>query len=118
MSDTAALLAGLGAASIGTNTVVAVETFGTTKTYGASAQLGATKPSEDAAQLRLRDLRFTPITTVQVGGEDVPTLTLCRAGSGLAITLEYADGQLGTTDAITLLSNFAGRMEQPLRHLF
>lgn len=118
LSDTAALLAGLGAASIGTDTVVAVEAFGTTKTYGASAQLGTTKPSEDAAQLRLRDLRFTLITTVEVGGEDVPTLTLCRAGSGLAITLEYADGQLGTTDAITLLSNFAGRMEQPLRHLF
>ena len=37
--------------------------------------------------------------------------------SGLAITLEYADGQLRTNDAITLLSNFAGRMEQPLRHL-
>jgi pyruvate dehydrogenase E2 component (dihydrolipoamide acetyltransferase)/2-oxoglutarate dehydrogenase E2 component (dihydrolipoamide succinyltransferase) len=118
LTDTAALLAGLAAASIGTDTVIAVETFGDAKTYAASAQLSATEASEDAPQMRLRDLRFTAITTVEIGGEDVPTLTLCRDGSGLAITLEYADGQLRTNDAITLLSNFAGRMEQPLRHLF
>ncbi|SDZ40868.1 pyruvate dehydrogenase E2 component (dihydrolipoamide acetyltransferase)/2-oxoglutarate dehydrogenase E2 component (dihydrolipoamide succinyltransferase) [Jannaschia faecimaris] len=117
MTDTPALLAGLCAASLGKNAIVAVETFGESKTYAAATQLGKTEASDDAPQLRLRDLRFTPITTVNVGGEDIPTLTLTRRGKGLAITLEYAAGQFDASDAITLLSSFAGRMEQPLRHL-
>ncbi len=117
LTDTAALLAGLCAASHGSDTTVAVESFGMTKTYAASAQLSATDPTEDAARLRVRDLRFSAITSVAVGAEDVPTLTLTRTGTGLTITLEFAPAQLAPSDAITLLSNFAGRMEQPLRHL-
>ncbi|KQB98426.1 pyruvate dehydrogenase [Loktanella sp. 1ANDIMAR09] len=117
LTDTAALLAGLCAASHGSDTTVAVESFGITKTYAASAQLSATEPCEDTARLRVRDLRFSAITNVAVGAEDVPTLTLTRNGTGLTITLEFAPDQLAAPDAITLLSNFAGRMEQPLRHL-
>ncbi|SIT81343.1 pyruvate dehydrogenase E2 component (dihydrolipoamide acetyltransferase)/2-oxoglutarate dehydrogenase E2 component (dihydrolipoamide succinyltransferase) [Yoonia rosea] len=117
LTDTAALLAGLCAASHGSDTTIAVESFGMTKTYAASAQLSATDPTEDAARLRVRDLRFSAITSVAVGAEDVPTLTLTRTGTGLTITLEFAPAQLAPSDAITLLSNFAGRMEQPLRHL-
>ena len=117
LSDSAALLAGLCAASIGKDIAVAVDSFGATTTYAATAQLSATQPSDDTPALRLRDLRFTPITSVAVGAEDIPTLTLTRQGAGLAITLEYAPDHLTAADAITLLSNFAGRMEQPLRHL-
>ncbi|MFA8444166.1 biotin/lipoyl-containing protein [Yoonia sp.] len=117
LTDISALLAGLCAASHGTDTTVAVESFGATTIYAASAQLSATQPTEDAARLRVRDLRFTAISGVAVGAEDVPTLTLTRNGAGLTITLEFAPAQLSATDAITLLSNFAGRMEQPLRHL-
>jgi pyruvate dehydrogenase E2 component (dihydrolipoamide acetyltransferase)/2-oxoglutarate dehydrogenase E2 component (dihydrolipoamide succinyltransferase) len=117
LNDEAALLAGLCAASLGKDAVVAVDRFGTTATYSAKAQLGATTQSDDTPDLRVRDLRFTTITSVAVGGEDVPTLTLTQLGGGLAITLEYASTQLTAPEAITLLSNFAGRMEQPLRHL-
>ncbi|KQI70527.1 pyruvate dehydrogenase [Loktanella sp. 5RATIMAR09] len=117
LTDMSALLAGLCAASHGSDTTVAVESFGATTIYAASAQLSATQPTEDAAKLRVRDLRFTAISGVAVGAEDVPTLTLTRNGAGLTITLEFAPAQLAATDAITLLSNFAGRMEQPLRHL-
>jgi pyruvate dehydrogenase E2 component (dihydrolipoamide acetyltransferase)/2-oxoglutarate dehydrogenase E2 component (dihydrolipoamide succinyltransferase) len=117
LTDTSALLAGLCAASQGTDTTVAVESFGTSTTYAASAQLSATQPSEDTPTLRVRDLRFSAITGVAVGAEDVPALTLTRNGAGLTITLEFAPAHLAATDAITLLSNFAGRMEQPLRHL-
>jgi pyruvate dehydrogenase E2 component (dihydrolipoamide acetyltransferase)/2-oxoglutarate dehydrogenase E2 component (dihydrolipoamide succinyltransferase) len=119
LTDTGALLAGFCAASSGTDAVIAVETFGETKTYAASSQLSATSASEDAPQMRLRDLRFSTITSVAVGSEDIPTLTLTCSGAGdLTITLEYAQTDLDATAAITLLSNFAGRMEQPLRHLF
>ncbi len=117
LTDTSALLAGFCAASMDKDAVVAVESFNTIKTYAGSAQLSAVKFSEDTPQIRLRDLRFCAITTVQVGAEDIPTLTLTRNGAGVSITLEFAIGQLSTPDAITLLSNFAGRMEQPLRHL-
>lgn len=117
LTDTDALLAGLCAASLGHPAVVAVESFGETRCYAASARLGASKASEDAPQIRLRDLRFTPITSVQVGGEEIPTLTLARRGNGLTITLEYTNGHLGAAEAIALLSNFAGRIEDPLRHL-
>ena len=117
LTDMPALLAGLCAASLGRDTTVAVESFGTTTTYAARAQLSATQPTQDAPTLRLRDLRFTAITGVAIGAEDMPTLTLTRHGAGLAITLEFAPDQLAAPDAITLLSNFAGRMEQPLRHL-
>lgn len=117
LNDTSALLAGFCAASLGRDVAAAVESFGQSTTYAASAQLGATAQTDSAPELRLRDLRFTPIRTVQLGGEDIPTLTLTQQGAGLSITLEFAPGQLDATEAITLLSNFAGRMEQPLRHL-
>ncbi|MFT4829335.1 MAG: pyruvate dehydrogenase E2 component (dihydrolipoamide acetyltransferase) [Paracoccaceae bacterium] len=115
--DANALMAGLCAASFGAEAIVAVESFGQTRIYAAGARLGKVSPSEDAPQIRLRDLRATPIAVVQVGAEDIPTLTLMRKGAGLTITLEYAGDDLGAAEAITLLSNFAGRMEQPLRHL-
>jgi pyruvate dehydrogenase E2 component (dihydrolipoamide acetyltransferase)/2-oxoglutarate dehydrogenase E2 component (dihydrolipoamide succinyltransferase) len=100
-----------------TDAIVAVESFNSTKAYAGTAQLSSVELSEDPPQIRLRDLRFTTITTVQVGAEDVPTLTLTRNGVGVSITLEFASGQLSAPDAITLLSNFAGRIEHPLRHL-
>jgi len=117
LTDANALMAGLCAASFGAPAIVAVESFGQTRIYAASARLGAITPSEDAPQIRLRDLRATAIAQVHVGAEGVPTLTLTRNGTGLTITLEYAGDDLGAAEAITLLSNFAGRMEQPLRHL-
>ncbi len=117
LTDTSALLAGFCAASMNIDAIVAVESFGTTKTYAGSGQLSATIQTDAAPQILIRDLRFSAITTVQVGAEDVPTLTLTRNGDGVSITLESAIGQPSTPDAITFLSNFAGRMEQPLRHL-
>ncbi len=117
LPDPSAILAGFCAASMGKDVNVAVETPGEVKTYAACTRLRATEATDAAPQIRLRDLRFTAITTVQVGAEEVPTLTLTRLGEGLSITFEFAKGHLNAKDAISLLSNFAGRMEQPLRHL-
>ena len=72
---------------------------------------------EPRADLRVRDLRLGPITSVQGGSPDIPTLTLTRDGTGLTITLDFAGDQLSDDAAIALVSNFAGQMEQPLRHL-
>lgn len=118
LTDSGALLAGLAAASLDKTSVVAVECFGQTRSYATSARLGETVESEATPELRLRDLRFSPVSAVQMGAEDTPVLTIARSNGGLTITLECAGHHLSATEAVTLLSNFAGRMEQPLRHLF
>ena len=79
--------------------------------------MGALAPADAAPALVLRDLRGTPLVSVAMGAEDVPVLTLTGDGAGLAITLECAADQFDAPAAIRLLTEFAGRVEQPLRHL-
>ena len=121
LKDANALLAGLAAASLGRQgATVAVESFGETRIYTVPAgPLGAITGAEPGTppDLRLRDLRFSRITTVQLGAEDSPVLSVAASGAGLRLTLECAAHQLTAAEAVSLLSNFAGRMEQPLRHL-
>jgi pyruvate dehydrogenase E2 component (dihydrolipoamide acetyltransferase)/2-oxoglutarate dehydrogenase E2 component (dihydrolipoamide succinyltransferase) len=116
-----AVLAGLAGASLGrASTVnVAVERFGGLAVFAVQPgrALSGVAPTEDAPELLLRDLRGTRLASVEMGAEDVPVLTVTEAEGGLQITLECAAGQLDGPAAIRLLSDFAGRMEQPLRHL-
>jgi pyruvate/2-oxoglutarate dehydrogenase complex dihydrolipoamide acyltransferase (E2) component len=119
LDDSDALLAGFAAASLGRGpVVVGVEAFDRERTFatdGALASVQAT--SQGVPDLILRDLRFTRLVTLALGAEDQPVLTLTRSGEGLAITLECAPHHLSAPQALRLLSEFAGRMEQPLRHL-
>ncbi len=117
LADPAALLAGLAAASLGRDTVVAVERFGQCRSFAACAVLGETAESEDAPALRLRDMRGSALRDVQMGAEDVPVLTLTDRDDGLAVTLECGADALSPQDALALISNFAGRLDDPLRHL-
>ena len=121
LKDAPALLAGLAGASLeGDHAIVAIETFGQTRAFAVPAgPLGAITPADDGAapDLTLRDLRLSHISTVDLGAEDTPVLTLARAGDGLSITLECAAHHLTAREATGLLSEFAGRMEHPLRHL-
>jgi pyruvate/2-oxoglutarate dehydrogenase complex dihydrolipoamide acyltransferase (E2) component len=121
LKDANALLAGLAAASLGRDTAtIAVESFGQSRAYRVPAGpfSAITKAEDDSApDLILRDLRLSRISTVDLGAEDAPVLTLTQASSGLSITLECAGQDLTAGVAVNLLSEFAGRMEQPLRHL-
>jgi len=121
LSDQNALLAGLAAACLPTGTgTVRVEALGQSHSYAVMpGPLSTIQPAEPdrPADLILRDLRFSRITSVHLGAEPAPVLTLARNGDALAITLECAGDHLTASDALTLLSEFAGRMEQPLRHL-
>lgn len=121
LSDTNALLAGLGAASLGRDmATVSVERFGQSHAYHVPAgPLGAITDAEvnSAPDLILRDLRMSRVASLSLGAETAPVLTLTRLGDGLRITLECAGQQLSATEAVGLISEFAGRMEQPLRHL-
>jgi len=121
LEDAAALLAGLAGASLGRDhATVAIETFGQTRAFAVPAgPLGRVTPADegDMPDLTLRDLRLSQISTVALGAEDMPVLTLTRTGDGLSITLECASHHLTASEATRLLSEFAGRMEHPLRHL-
>jgi pyruvate dehydrogenase E2 component (dihydrolipoamide acetyltransferase)/2-oxoglutarate dehydrogenase E2 component (dihydrolipoamide succinyltransferase) len=120
LSDAAALLAGFAGASLGRAAIVAVETVNTQRLYQVPpGPLGdVTEADPDSIpDLCLRDLRLSRISGVDLGPEDCPTLTLCAGGSGLVVTLECAAHSLTAREAVALLSNFAARMEQPVRHL-
>jgi pyruvate dehydrogenase E2 component (dihydrolipoamide acetyltransferase)/2-oxoglutarate dehydrogenase E2 component (dihydrolipoamide succinyltransferase) len=99
--------------------VVAVERFGAVAGYAVpeGRALSGVTSTEDAPDLLVRDLRGTRLASVEMGAEEVPVLTVAEAGGGLSITLECAAGQLDGAAAIRLISEFAGRVEQPLRHL-
>ena len=121
LTDPAALLAGMAAASLGKpGAIVAVERLGATRFYvtAAGPLSGVSEAPPDAVpDLRLRDLRLSRISSLALGAEDAPVLTLTLSGGGHVVTLECAGDQLGAADAVALVSEFAGRMEQPLRHL-
>jgi len=119
LTDADALLAGLAGASMGGTATVAIERFGKARVFAVPAgrRLSAVTESEGAPDLRVRDLRATPLRAVTMGAEDLPVLTLMQAGTGLALVLECSPDQIDPDAAIALLSEFAGRMHDPLRHL-
>lgn len=119
----AAILAGLAGASLGTDgpVTVAVERLGAPRTFavppGRALAAVDEAEAEDTPALIVRDLRGTRVSGVAMGAEATPVLTVARRGKGLEITLECAPGAVDAGAAIRLLDDFAGRMEQPLRHL-
>ncbi len=119
LADADALLAGLAGASLSPPCTIAVERFGQARHFAVPAGrvLSAVSETEDAPDLILRDLRGTAIRSLAMGAEASPVLTLMTGGAGLSVTLECSPSQLDAQSAITFLTDFAGRVEQPLRHL-
>lgn len=116
-----AVLAGLAGASLGADggVAVAVERFGAAQAFAVppGRRLSSVTASDETPALLVRDLRGTAISAVAMGAETVPVLTVMQDGAGLSITLECPASALDAGAAIRLLTDFAGRMEQPLRHL-
>jgi pyruvate/2-oxoglutarate dehydrogenase complex dihydrolipoamide acyltransferase (E2) component len=116
-----AVLAGLAGASLqaGGAVAVAVERFGAEHVFAVPTgrALSRVAETEDPPAMRVRDLRGTRLASVAMGAEAVPILTISDDGAGLLITLECAASALDASRAIRLITDFAGRMEQPLRHL-
>ncbi|MDL0433590.1 biotin/lipoyl-containing protein [Marinobacter sp. TBZ242] len=121
LTDVGSMLAAFAGSSLGRiDAIVALEAFGRTRMFAVHGRrLGDLTEADPGAEpdLRLRDLRFGHLSNVQAGPEDTPVLSVLTSGAGLKLTLECAAEQLDASAAITLLSDFAGRMEQPLRHL-
>jgi len=121
LKDPYALLAGLAGASLERlPATVSVEGSAAAKVYGVTSSLlgQVTKAeAETAPDLRLRDLRGSRVSGVQLGADACPVLSITRSGNGLRLSLECSGDQMSAEEAVNFLSNFAGRMEQPLRHL-
>ncbi len=84
---------------------------------GPISAASAASPAEGHPHLVLRDLTGGRITGGVFGTESTLTLTLASDGESLALTLDFTAGNLGAEAAIRLLDGFAGRLEDPLRHL-
>ncbi|MFN7003324.1 MAG: biotin/lipoyl-containing protein [Roseinatronobacter sp.] len=119
LADADALLAGLAGASLGAPCCIAVERVPARRVFSVPAgrRLSSVSETESAPDLVLRDLRATRVQAVSMGAEQEPVLTVMQRGAGLSLVLECSAGQMPPERAIALLSEFAGRMEDPLRHL-
>lgn len=121
-----AVMAGMAAAAFrpsaaNAELVVVAYAFGAARSFvdADRAGLGSAKPVHTPANpaLVLRDLRGAAITDLSLGTEGAPTLSVMRRGVETFITLECAPAQLRPEAAIELISEFAGRLAEPLRHL-
>jgi pyruvate/2-oxoglutarate dehydrogenase complex dihydrolipoamide acyltransferase (E2) component len=121
-----AVMAGMAAAAFrpsasNAELVVAAYAFGAARSFvnADRSGLGSAKAVDTAANpaLVLRDLRGAAVTDLSLGAESAPTLSVMRRGVETFITLECAPAQLRPEAAIELISEFAGRLAEPLRHL-
>ncbi|WP_439122787.1 biotin/lipoyl-containing protein [Marivita sp.] len=119
LTDADALLAGLVGTALPNANCVAVERFGISKSYAVADtnSLSAVTETEDAPDLILRDLRGTTIRSADMGSDAVLVVTITTRRKGLKLTLNCAADHMDAPTAIQLLTDFAGRVEQPLRHL-
>ena len=101
--------------------VVAAYAFGAVRSFvnADRSGLGSAKAVDTPVNpaLVLRDLRGAAVTDLSLGAEAAPTLSVMRRSVETFITLECAPAQLRPEAAIELISEFAGRLAEPLRHL-
>lgn len=80
----------------------------------------AIAPAEDqeaTPDLILRDLSGGAITGMTLAGDPAPALAVGRSGDRFTLTLTFTAGQLDADAAIALVTGFAARLNDPLRHL-
>lgn len=71
----------------------------------------------ESASLILQDLTGSRITLVRQGAQDCPTLSIVKNGDFYELTLAFSESRLPMDAAFAFLDGFAGRLEEPLRHL-
>jgi len=86
------------------------------------AGIGRMTPAGDGAEegvpdLIVHDLTRTRLAHVELGASAAPTLSIAREGDVLVATLAVAAGTLDDDAVIACLDGFAGRLDEPLRHL-
>jgi len=119
-----AVISGIAAgawASGGSDIIVAYRHFSTTRLFSNPNRIGLGKALPDEAnveaQILIQDLRQSAISSIENCSDGLPTLTILSQGDQFSFTFECGAGQMSADAALSFLTEFAGRMEQPLRHL-
>jgi pyruvate dehydrogenase E2 component (dihydrolipoamide acetyltransferase)/2-oxoglutarate dehydrogenase E2 component (dihydrolipoamide succinyltransferase) len=112
------VIAAFAGASLADDSIVRVDRRGVSTTYSTSQQLSKTVESDDEPDLIVHDLRGTFISSAELPPDQAPVISIVGSGKKLTLTLTCSDAQLAGKDAAVLLDNFAGRVADPLRHIF
>ncbi|AKI01852.1 e3 binding domain protein [Hoeflea sp. IMCC20628] len=73
--------------------------------------------AETVADLILRDLTGTLLISVRLTAGAAPVLTMGRDDASYVLGLDFLEAQLSETEAIQFLTDFAERLQEPLRHI-
>jgi len=73
--------------------------------------------ADRSADLTLRDLTGSLLTAVRLTADAGPVLTIGRDGTAYVLGLDFMSGQLAEQEAIAFLTDFAGRLNEPLSHI-
>ncbi|WP_028672617.1 biotin/lipoyl-containing protein [Saccharospirillum impatiens] len=112
------VIAAFAGASLADKAVVRVDRRGESTTYSTQQQLSQTVESDDKPDLILHDLRGTFISSAEFPPDRAPVIAIVGSEGDVTLTLTCMDDQLTGKDAAVLLNNFAGRVADPLRHIF
>jgi len=102
--------------------IVRTERYGVSRTYpdpdiAGFGQVTATEMVDMEPALIVRDFIGSQITSIQLGGEAVPVLSVCGRDQTVHITLECSSGALPSEAVLELADGFARRVAEPLRTL-
>lgn len=114
----AQVLATFAGASLAKHAVIRIDNRGSSATYETYQQLSATVPSDAEPDLIVHDLRDTYISATELQPQLAPVISIVGTKEELTLTLTCVDAQLPGKEAAVLLNNFAGRLADPLQHIF
>lgn len=72
---------------------------------------------DTSADLILRDLTGSLLTSVRLTAGAAPVLTIGRENARYVLGLDFLEAQLSENEAIQFLTDFAERLQEPLRHI-
>ena len=121
LEDQGALLAGLAVGALGRpDGLVAVTRRGETRYFQVAGRL-LSHVSEAASarrpDLTIRDYRGLRLGMVALGEAATPTVSLGDAADRLTLTFECDPRDMSSDQCVAFLSAFAGRLDEPMRHL-
>ncbi|MHA7880243.1 MAG: biotin/lipoyl-containing protein [Saccharospirillum sp.] len=112
------VIATFAGASLASEAVVRIDKPGASEAYATTHQLSETMATDAEPDLTVHDLRGTFISQAELSADAGPVLAILGQDEELTLTLMSTDGQMPAADAARLLNNFAGRVADPVRHLF
>ncbi|HET8903134.1 MAG TPA: biotin/lipoyl-containing protein [Saccharospirillum sp.] len=114
----ASVIAAFAGASLAEQATVRIDRRGSSETYAAHQRLSETVPAQGEPDVIVHDLRGSLICSAELPPDSAPVISIVGSDNELTLTLTCIDSLLAGKDAAVILDNFAGRVADPLRHLF